>query len=91
MSAFGTDPDNPNVKPRLVGDFDFAEAFTNSLVEKGIPFYYARIASIDLKHLWIPMWRNKMTPDRAAHMLLADVKKTYNLTDEQLPETDTEV
>ena len=79
MSAFGTNPDNPQARQQLKGDFDFSEAFTSALVEKGIPFYYARCASIDLKNLWIPLWRNKLPPKKAANLLYGDVRKTYNL------------
>jgi hypothetical protein len=79
MSSFGTNPDNPQVQPRLVGDFDFAEAFTTALVELGIEFYYARIASIDLKHLWIPLWKNGLAADKTANLLYGDVISTYHL------------
>lgn len=79
MSAFGTNPDNPQTRVRLVGDFDFAEAFTKALVELGIDFYYARVASIDLKHLWIPLWRTGLAADKTANLLYGDVVSSYNI------------
>ncbi len=91
MSAYLTDPDNPqNVRQRMVGDFDYSEALTKAWVELGIDFYYARIASIDLKHIWIPIWKTGMKPEKAANMLYGDVVSTYNLKDgkKRLQETD---
>lgn len=79
MSAFLTNPDKPNARPQIKGDIDFAVALEKELVEKGIPYYYARTATVDMKHLWIPCFKNKLSPNQTANLLSADVKKSYNL------------
>lgn len=80
MSAYLTNPENPQARVQIKGNVDFAEALTAAWVELGIPFYYARTASIDLKRLWIPCFKKSMDPTRVAKLFLADVKKSYNLT-----------
>lgn len=83
MGAFLTNPDNPQVAPQLKGDFDFKEALEKELVVLGIPYYYARCVSVDMKPLWIPCFKKGLTPKRTAKFLLADIKKAYKLIDNQ--------
>jgi hypothetical protein len=80
MSAFLTNPDKPNARPQIKGDMDYAIALENELVEKDIPYYYARLATIDMKSIWIPCFKKKLSPKQTANLLSADVKKSYNLT-----------
>lgn len=86
MSAYLTNPENPNVRKQQRGDFDFAEALTTELVELEVPFYYARVATIDFKHLWIPCFQKKMTPKKTAKFLAADIRKAYSLENKTKPE-----
>lgn len=79
MSVYLTDPDNPQVREQLKGDYDYKMMLEEILVEMGISIYYARCAVIDLKNIWIPCFQKKFTPDATARFILADVRRAYNI------------
>jgi hypothetical protein len=76
---FLTDPDNPRARKQEKGNMDFALRLEAAWIALGIPFYYARLATIDHKDLWIPCWKDKMTADETATFLFDDIIASYNL------------
>ena len=79
MSLYLTDPDNPQVREQLKGDFDYKMKLESILVEMGIPLYYARCAVIDFKNLWIPCFKKRFSPQKTATFIFADIKNAYNV------------
>lgn len=72
-----TNPDNPDpsLRPRPKNDWDHKEGVINELVKRGVPLRCAEIASIDLRHLFIIAYKNKLPVDKTANMLFDEVKK----------------
>jgi hypothetical protein len=79
MSYFLTDPDNPRAREQLKGDFDFKMALEQAWVDLGIPYDYARVATIDHKEAWIPLFKKRMSPQAVAEFLEADIRRSYKL------------
>lgn len=79
MSQFFTNPENPRARKQLKGDFDYKMILERRWIELGIPLYYARVATIDHKDMWIPCMKNGMPAEQAADFLANDIRRSYKL------------
>lgn len=78
MSIYLTDPES-NSYQHTKGDFDFKIALETAWIDMGVPLYYARLATIDFKNMWIPCFKNKMSAERTAKFLFNDIVKSYRI------------
>jgi hypothetical protein len=78
---FLTNPENPRARKQEKGNMDFALALEKEFMRLGIPFYYARVATIDHKDLWIPCWKDKMTVAETAELLYDQIVASYKIQD----------
>jgi len=78
MSLFYlTNPENPPQREVIKSPVHYGMLFEDALVAKGMSLFGARCAVVDKKALWVPCYQSKMTPERTANLLFADLNKIY--------------